>query len=45
MADKIRKVKVDNLGRDQDRRMNAIKKKVNESLSMAQNPDLFGGGL
>ena len=40
----MRKVKVNNLGRDQGRRMNAIKKKVNESWSKAQNPNLFGGG-
>ena len=44
VADKMRKVKVNNLGRDQGRRMNAIKKKVNESWSKAQNPNLFGGG-
>ena len=36
--------RMNNLGRDQGRRMDAIKKKVNESWSKAQNPNLFGGG-
>ena len=40
----MRKVRVNNLGRDQGRRMYAIKKKVNESWSKTQNPNLFGGG-
>ena len=41
---KVKGKKVNNVGRDQGRRMGAIRKKVNESWSKAQNPNLFGGG-
>ena len=36
--------KVNNVGRDQGRRVDAIRRKVKESWSKAQNPNLFGGG-
>ena len=45
VADKMRKVKVNNFRegpRQEEER--SIKKKVNESWSKAQNPNLFGGG-
>ena len=41
---KVKSKKVNNVGRDQGRRMGAIRKKVNESWSKAQNLNLFGGG-
>ena len=41
---KVKGKKVNNVGRDQGRRMDAIRKEVNESWSKAQNPNLFGGG-
>ena len=37
------KKKVNNMKRDQDRRMVNIKKKVNESWTKSQNPNMFGG--
>ena len=37
------KKKVNNMKRDQERRMVNIKKKVNESWTKFQNPNMFGG--
>ena len=37
--------KVNNVGTDQGRMMDAFRKKVKESWSKPQNPNLFGGGL
>ena len=37
------KKKVNNMKRDEDRRMVNIKKKVNESWTKSQNPNMFGG--
>ena len=36
-------MKTNNLARDQGRRMGAIRKKVQESWSKSQNPNMFGG--
>ena len=41
---KVKGKKVNNVGRDQGRRVDAIRKKVSKSWSKAQNPNLFGGG-
>ena len=40
----VKGMKVNNEGRDQGKRMDVIRKKVNESWSKVQNPNLFGGG-
>ena len=39
----IMKKKVNNMKRDQERRMVNIKKKVNEYWTKFQNPNMFGG--
>ena len=41
---KVKGKKVNNVGRDQGRRMGAIRKKVDDSWSKAQTPNVFGGG-